>query len=60
MHMLPPSEFSENPLLKLTGISIQLAGALEAAGKKKEAFTVYVQAIGDIYEQYQVYNNDGE
>ncbi|PVF93398.1 hypothetical protein CPB86DRAFT_790178 [Serendipita vermifera] len=56
-YSLPPSEFSDEPHLKLTGIAAKLGECLEHAGKNKEAFTVYVETLGNLFEQFKVYDD---
>jgi len=46
----------EDPLLKLSGISIQLAECLERAKKPKDAYEVYMQTLTDFFKQFSVYS----
>jgi hypothetical protein len=46
----------EDPLLKLSGISIQLAECLEKAKKPKEAYEVYMQTLPDFFDQFSIYS----
>lgn len=42
---LPSSIFAPSPYLKLSGIAVTLASVLEADGRPKDAWDVYVQAL---------------
>lgn len=44
-----------DPLLKLSGIAIQLAECLEKARKPKDAYEVYMQTLPDFFDQFSVY-----
>ena len=46
----------EDPFLKLSGISIQLAECLERAKKPKAAFEVYMQTLPDFFDQFSIYS----
>jgi hypothetical protein len=46
----------KDPLLKLSGISIQLAECLEKAKKPKAAYEVYMQTLPDFFDQFSIYS----
>jgi hypothetical protein len=46
----------EDPFLKLSGISIQLAECLERTKKRKAAYEVYMQTLPDFFDQFSIYS----
>ncbi|KIM23632.1 hypothetical protein M408DRAFT_332245 [Serendipita vermifera MAFF 305830] len=52
---LPPDSMGPEPLLKLSGISIQLAECLEKARKPKAAYEVYMHTLPYFFDQFDVY-----
>lgn len=56
----PPSELSPDPHIKLTGIAVKLGEALELSGKKSSALHVYIQTLGQLFPQFDVYKDDND
>ena len=52
---IPPSEYKEDPHLKITGIAAKLGEILESQGKTQEAYTVYVEALAELFPQFALY-----
>lgn len=52
---LSPSEFKEDPHLKITGIAAKLGEILESQGKTREAYIVYVEALSELFPQFALY-----